>query len=98
MSGGRTIQDDSLYNPDNISDSGIHAPKDERVTMKLDRALWERVQGLIQEHPEWGILSVPEFIRRAIDSELRHRLEAESTRVINLQITPASPGKGGKTS
>lgn len=62
----------------------------------MDRALWERVQGLIDTHPEWGILSVPEFIRRAIDSELRHRMEADSSRTISLQITPMNPGKGGK--
>ena len=57
--------------------------------MKLDRALWESVQKLIDSHPEWGILSVPEFVRRAIDSEMRVRREAESSRVISLQITPA---------
>lgn len=63
--------------------------------MKLDRPLWESVQKLIDRHPEWGILSVPEFVRRAIDSEMRSRREAESSRVINLQITPA---KGRKSS
>jgi len=63
--------------------------------MKLDRPLWESVQTLIDRHPEWGILSVPEFVRRAIDSEMRSRREAESSRVINLQITPA---KGRKSS
>jgi len=63
--------------------------------MKLDRPLWESVQTLIDRHPEWGILSVPEFVRRAIDSEMRSRREAVSSRVINLQITPA---KGRKSS
>jgi hypothetical protein len=58
--------------------------------MKVDRALWERVQQLVSEHPEWGILSVPEFIRRAIDSEVRARTEALDRRVINLEITPQS--------
>ena len=58
--------------------------------MKVDRALWQSVQGLIDEHPEWGILSVPEFIRRAIDAEVRARREAESSRVINLRISPAN--------
>lgn len=63
--------------------------------MKVDRALWENVQGLIDEHPEWGIISVPEFVRRAIDSEIRARREAESSRVINLRIAPSAPtGKG----
>lgn len=59
--------------------------------MKLDRALWVSVQKLIDEHPEWGILSVPEFIRRAIDSEVRVRSEAENSRIINLRIAPQAP-------
>jgi hypothetical protein len=59
--------------------------------MKLERALWERVQRLIDEHPEWGILSVPEFIRRAIESEMRLRNEAMNSRVINLEIMPVAP-------
>ncbi len=59
--------------------------------MKLDRALWVSVQKMIDEHPEWGILSVPEFIRRAIDSEVRVRTEAETSRVINLRIAPQAP-------
>ena len=66
--------------------------------MKLDRALWESVQKLIDAHPEWGILSVPEFVRRAIDSELRSRMDAEATRTISLQITPANRDRGRKPS
>lgn len=58
--------------------------------MKLDRALCDRIQCLIDEHPEWGIISVPEFIRRAIDSEIRFRNDTVSSRIINLQITPGS--------
>lgn len=59
----------------------------------MDRALWQSVQELIEEHPEWGIMSVPEFVRRAIDSELRARREAESSRIINLRISPSQHRK-----
>lgn len=59
----------------------------------MDRALWQSVQKLIDEHPEWGIISVPEFVRRAIDSEVRARREAESSRVINLSIQPSQHRK-----
>lgn len=65
--------------------------------MKVDRALWESVQGLIDQHPEWGIMSVPEFVRRAIDSEVRARREAESSRVISLRISPIE-GRNAKRS
>lgn len=58
--------------------------KDDRVTMKVERQLWEEMEKLIHAHPEWGILSVPEFVRRAIDSEMRSRKESEKSRTINL--------------
>ncbi len=44
-----------------------------RATIKIERALWDKVNSLIRAHPEWGVLSVPEFVRRAIDSEIRSR-------------------------
>lgn len=61
--------------------------------MKLDRALWESIRDLIADHPEWGILSVPEFIRRAVDNEVRARQEAESSRVISLHLSPDTKGR-----
>ncbi|MBU1158071.1 MAG: hypothetical protein KKE24_01875 [Candidatus Thermoplasmatota archaeon] len=64
--------------------------KDDRVTMKVDRALWSSVSALIKEHPEWGILSVPEFVRRAIDSEIRARKEAGNSTVIDLPLRSKS--------
>ncbi len=62
------------------------AEKDSRVTMKMERSLWERIDELVSEHPEWGIVSVPDFVRRAIDSELRRRAENDSRRVIHLRF------------
>jgi hypothetical protein len=62
--------------------------KDTRVTMKVERALWEKIDSVVNEHPEWGIVSVPDFVRRAIDSELRRRAETDSRRTIHLRFTP----------
>jgi len=47
--------------------------KNGRVTVKIEQPLWDSINNLIKAHPEWGILSVPEFIRRAIDTEIRSR-------------------------
>ena len=66
---------------------------DSRVTLKLDRELWRKVEELIQSHPEWGIKSVPEFVRRAIDSEIRSRKEAETSRVIRVCLSSESEDK-----
>jgi hypothetical protein len=71
-------------------------PKDARVTMKVERALWKKMQRLIDSHPEWGILSVPEFVRRAIDSEMRMRKEEESSRVISVCLSSGTKGKRRK--
>lgn len=70
--------------------------KDDRVTLKIDRPLWKRMEQLIKEHPEWGIISVPEFVRRAIDSEIRTRNEEGSNRVITLCFSPGSDGRRRK--
>jgi hypothetical protein len=70
--------------------------KDARVTMKVERPLWNRMQRLIDSHPEWGILSVPEFVRRAIDSEIRARKEEESRRVISVCLSRGTKGKRRK--
>ena len=70
--------------------------KDGRVTMKVERQLWEEMEKLIKSHPEWGILSVPEFVRRAIDSEMRSRKDAERTRTINLCLAPQTGGSHRK--
>ena len=64
--------------------------KDTRVTLKLERALWTRVEELINTHPEWGIISVPDFVRRSIDTEIHKRIEAGSNRVLNFTFSPES--------
>lgn len=71
-------------------------PKDNRVTLKLDRAHWRRIEDLIKSHPEWGIVSVSEFIRRAVDAEIMRRKEEETSRVIDLCFSSESEGKRRK--
>jgi len=68
-------------------------PKDDRVTMKMDRALWRSIEALIKEHREWGILSVPEFVRRAVDNEIIRRKEKQTSRVIDLCFSPGTEDK-----
>lgn len=71
-------------------------PKNGRVTLKINREVWDIIANLIKRHPEWGIVSVNEFVRRAIDTDLRSRLDAESCRVINLCFAPEIEGKRRK--
>jgi len=71
-------------------------PKDDRVTLKMDRALWRKIEELIKGHPEWGIVSVSDFVRRAIDSEIRARKEEDRNRVIDLCFAPESEGRRRK--
>ena len=63
------------------------ASKDDRVTLKIDKKLWKEIESLIESHPEWGVISVPEFVRRAIDSEIRARKEPGNNRVISLCLS-----------
>lgn len=67
-----------------------HHTRDDRVTIKIDRALGEVIEGKLKAHPEWGINSISEFIRRAIDRELEYRSSLTESRVIGLKITQAS--------
>jgi len=71
-------------------------PKDDRVTLKMDRALWKKIEELVKANPEWGLSSVSEFVRRAIDSEIRARKEEKGSRVITLCLAPESKGKRRK--
>ena len=67
--------------------------KDDRVTLKIDKPLWKKIESLIKSHPEWGVISVPEFVRRAIDTEIRARKEAETSRVITLCLSSENEDK-----
>ncbi|UCE81321.1 MAG: hypothetical protein JSV94_02580 [Methanobacteriota archaeon] len=72
------------------------ASKDNRVTLKIEKKLWKEIEILIESHPEWGVISVPEFVRRAIDSEIRDRKESETKRVITLCLSSENEDKSRK--
>ncbi|MDH4123378.1 MAG: hypothetical protein OEV21_04785 [Thermoplasmata archaeon] len=59
---------------------------DNRITIKLDPPLWKAISKEIDSHPEWGIKSVSEFVRRAIDHELILRRNATGRRIIELSL------------
>lgn len=64
--------------------------------MKFDKALWRRVESLVESHPEWGVISVPDFVRRAVENEMKARQEEGSSRVIALCFSPDSADKRRK--
>jgi len=62
------------------------SPKDNRVTLKFDKGFWDLVAKEIDNHPEWGVKSVPDFVRRAVDNELNARTRSEDRKVIELRF------------
>lgn len=66
--------------------------RDNRVTIKIDRALGEAIQRSLRAHPEWGMYSISEFVRRAIDREMDYRIRMSNSKVLDVDIIPsASP-------
>ena len=63
-------------------------PQDGRVTLKFDRDYWNLVKKEIDNHPEWGVKSVPDFVRRAVDNELNSRRKSTDRKVIELRFKP----------
>ncbi|MEM2839666.1 MAG: hypothetical protein QXE18_06220 [Thermoplasmata archaeon] len=66
---------------------------DDRVTIKIDKKLWKIISNMIKHHPEWGIGSVSEFIRRAIDKEIDLRTKNLEKKVIEINLKPVSSPK-----
>lgn len=66
---------------------------DDRVTIKIDKKLWKIISNMIKHHPEWGINSVSEFIRRAIDKEIDSRKKDFEKKVIEIDLKPVSSPK-----
>jgi len=58
--------------------------KDKRITIKIDPSLWKAISSEIERHPEWGINSVSEFIRRAIDHEMMARKSNQDRKIIKI--------------
>jgi len=66
---------------------------DDRITIKIDKKLWKAISDLIKHHPEWGIGSVSEFIRRAVDNELGSRMRTSERKVIEINLRPQNSPK-----
>jgi hypothetical protein len=62
--------------------------KDDRVTLKFDKGFWNLVAKEINKHPEWGVKSVPDFVRRAVDNELNARKKSTERKVVELRLKP----------
>lgn len=72
---------------------------DDRVTIKIDKDTWRIINERMGEHPEWGLRSVSDFIRRAIANELDDRTSSGAKKVIEIRLNPRlsradSRGKG----
>jgi len=66
------------------------AVTDDRVTIKIDKGLWKVITDQIEKHPEWGMGSVSEFIRRSVDRELDYRTMTAGQKMLEIQLTPRS--------
>ncbi len=64
---------------------------DDRVTIKIDRALWKVIANKIEKHPEWGMASVSDFIRRSVDRELEYRTITDGQKMVEIQLNPGRP-------
>ncbi|HEX9907872.1 MAG TPA: hypothetical protein VGB78_05325 [Thermoplasmata archaeon] len=64
------------------------AVTDNRVTIKIDKALWKVILNQIENHPEWGMSSVSDFIRRSVDRELEYRTMTAGQKMLEIQLTP----------
>jgi len=78
-----------------MSQAGQNA-RDDRVTIKIDRALGVAIESRFRAHPEWGINSISEFIRRAIDRELEYRSHMSEKNVLGPEVTPAGSPAGNR--
>jgi hypothetical protein len=61
---------------------------DDRVTIKIDKELWKVLSDQIEKHPEWGMSSVSDFIRRSVDRELEYRMMTSGQKMVEIQLTP----------
>ena len=68
---------------------------DDRVTIKIDRTLWKVITEQIENHPEWGMASVSDFIRRSVDRELDYRTMTAGQKMVKIQLNPGRPRDRG---
>jgi len=69
---------------------------DDRVTIKIDKDLWKFISHKMKEHPEWGLRSVSDFIRRSIANELEERRGVGEKKVIEIRLNPRSSREGSR--
>ncbi len=50
--------------------------------------MWKAITRQIKAHPEWGVRSVSEFIRRAISDELEAKASVTERKVLEIQLRP----------
>jgi hypothetical protein len=70
------------------------SPKDNRVTLKFDKEFWDLVANEIDKHPEWGVKSVPDFVRRAVDNELSNRKRTVERKTIQIDLLTRGSQEG----
>ncbi len=68
---------------------------DDRVTIKIDKDIWKVITTKMKEHPEWGLRSVSDFIRRAIANELDDRGVGEK-KIIEIRLNPRLSREGSR--
>jgi hypothetical protein len=69
---------------------------DDRVTIKIDRTLWKVITEQIERHPEWGMSSASDFIRRSVDRELEYRTMTVGQKMVEIQLNPGRPREGSR--
>lgn len=67
--------------------------RDDRVTIKVDKVLWNMILQELRKHPEWGLKSVSGFVRRAIANELKETRCSGEKKVIEILLRPR-PSRG----
>jgi len=67
-----------------------------RRSIKISASLYHAISEEIREHPEWGISSVSEFIRRAIDRELSARRSLKDRKTIELILSGLASQEGNR--
>jgi len=50
--------------------------------------MWKVISRQIRDHPEWGVKSVSDFIRRAISHELETKTTITERKVLEIQLRP----------
>lgn len=51
--------------------------------------MWKVISRHIRNHPEWGVKSVSDFIRRAIAHELEAKTSMTGRKVLEIQLQPS---------